>query len=213
MLRLLAKRNVDIGRERTRLVCRLHNALSELSPGGIAKEINASDVHGFLERVDPATVVEQVRFDLAVELLDDIERLDIQLKASHRRIRTAVTAANTSLTDIYGIGPIAAMLIGYSGDPTRFASADAYAAYNGTAPVEFSSGGRQTHRLSRRGNRRLNHALHLAALCQIRQTESAGRRYFDRKVDEGKTKKEALRALKRRISNTVYRHLFADTLR
>lgn len=214
VLRLLAKRNVDIGRERTRLVCRLHSSLAELSPGGIAKEINASDVHSFLHRVDPMTPVEQIRYDLAVELLADIERLDAQLKASHRRIRTAVAAANTSVTEIYGIGPIiAAMLIGYSGDPTRFASADTYAAYNGTAPVEFSSGGRQTHRLSRRGNRQLNHALHLAALCQIRQPSSEGRRYFDRKVDEGKTNKEALRALKRQISNRVYKHLVADTRR
>lgn len=212
VLRLLAKRNVDIGQQRTRLVCRLHNALAELSPGGIAKEINASEVDWFLAQLEPVTPVEQVRFDLAAELHDDICRLDTQLKESHRRIRTAVAAANTSVTDIYGIGPIiAAMLIGYSGDPTRFASADAYAAYNGSAPVEFSSGGRQTHRLSRRGNRRLNHALHLAALCQIRQPHSEGRRYFERKVDEGKTNKEALRALKRQISNRVWRHLLADT--
>ncbi len=213
-LRLLAKRNVDIGRQRTRLVCRLHAQLAELSPGGIAKEINTSDVDEFLAKVDPSSPVEQIRFDLAAELHDDICRLDAQLKASHRRIRTAVAAANTSVTDVYGIGPIiAAMLIGYTGDPTRFTSPDAYAAYNGTAPVEFSSGGRIAHRLSRRGNRRLNHALHLAALCQIRQTSSQGRRYFDRKLDEGKTKKEALRALKRQISNTVYRHLLADTRR
>ena len=98
-----------------------------------------------------------------------------------------------------------------TGDPARFTSRDAYAAYNGTAPIEYASGGRRRHRLSRRGNRRLNHALHLAALCQIRHPGSEGRRYFDRKLEEGKTKKEALRALKRQISNTVHRHLTADT--
>lgn len=172
------------------------------------------DVHRFLAHIDPVTAAEQVRFDLAVELLGDIERLDTQLKESHRRIRTAVAAADTSLTEIYGIGPIiAAMVIGYSGDPTRFTSADAYAAYNGTAPVEFSSGGRRAHRLSRRGNRQLNHAMHLAALCQIRQTSSEGRAYYERKLEQGKTKKEAIRALKRHISNRVYRHLIADTRR
>ena len=212
VLRLLAKRNIDIGRERTRLVCRLHAQLAELSPGGIAKELNTSDAYRFLDRIEPRSPVEQIRFDLAVELLADIEHLDTQPKESHRRIRTAVTAANTSVTDVFGIGPIiAAMLIGYTGDPARFASRDSYAAYNGTAPIEYSSGGRSKHRLSRRGNRRLNHALHLAALCQIRQTSSQGRAYFERKLDEGKTKKEALRALKRQISNTVYRHLVADT--
>ena len=90
---------------------------------------------------------------------------------------------------MFGVGPIiAAMLIGYTGDIGRFANRDHYAAYNGTAPVEFSSGGRTVHRLSQRGNRQLNHALHMAAICQLRQPHSEGRAYFDRKVAEGKTK-------------------------
>src|SRR5690606_34562076 len=107
----------------------------------------------------------------------------------------------------------AAMLIGFSGDITRFANRDRYAAYNGTAPVEFSSGGRTVHRLSTRGNRNVNNALHIAAICQLRQPHSEGRAYFDRRVAENKTPKEALRALKRQISNTVYRHLVADAAR
>ena len=186
----------------------------ELAPGGIAKEINASDVDRFLATIEPATPVEQIRYDLAVELLDDIRRLDAQLKDSHRRIRQAVLASRTSVTEIYGIGPIiAAMVIGFSGDIARFANRDAYAAYNGTAPVEFSSAGRTVHRVSQRGNRQLNHALHMAAICQIRQRHSEGRRYFERRVAEGKTKKEALRALKRQVSNRVYRHLLADAAR
>ena len=102
------------------------------------------------------------------------------------------------------------MLIGYSGDPTRFATAGHYAAYNGTAPVEFSSGGRTVHRLSRRGNRRLNHALHFAAITQIRQPHSQGRAFYDRKLAEGHTPREAIRALKRRLSDVVWRHLVAD---
>ena len=211
VLRLLAKRNTDIGNQRCRLVSRLHSLLVELAAGGIAKEINASDVDRFLAEVTPTTPSEQTRFDLAVELLDDIRRLDNQLKVSHRRIRVAVTASATTVTDLFGIGPIiAAALIGYTGDIGRFRDRDRYAAYNGTAPVEFSSGGRTVHRLSQRGNRQLNHALHMAAICQLRQPHSAGRAYFDRKVAEGKTKKEALRALKRQISNAVYRQLILD---
>ena len=133
---------------------------------------------------------------------------------SHKRIRDAVRASATSLTDLFGVGPVlAAMLIGYTGDATRFRSRDQYAAYNGTAPVEFSSAGRVVHRLSRRGNRKLNHAIHLVAICQIRQPHSDGRAYFDRKVAEGKTKKEALRALKRHVSNAVYRQLIIDAER
>jgi transposase len=192
----------------------MHSLLAELTGGGIAKEINASDVDRFLETFSPATPVARVRYDLVVELLDDIRRLDNQLKVSHKRIRDAVRASGTSLTDLFGVGPIfAAILIGNTGDATRFHSRDHYAAYNGTAPVEFSSAGRVVHRLSRRGNRRLNHAIHMVAICQLRQPHSEGRAYFDRRVAEGKTKKEALRALKRHVSNAVYRRLLADARR
>jgi transposase len=214
VLRLLAKRNLDIGKHRTRVVCRLHASLADLAPGGIAKELNASDAIGLLAKLQATNPVEQARHDLAVELLEDVRRLDAQLKESHRRIRAAVRASGTSLTEVFGVGPIiACALIGYTGDVRRFCNRDQFAAYNGTAPVELSSGGRVVHRLSQRGNRRLNHAIHLAAICQIRQPHSDGRAYFDRKVGEGKTKKEALRALKRHVSNAVYRQLVIDAQR
>jgi transposase len=105
------------------------------------------------------------------------------------------------------------MVIGSTGDIGRFANRDRYAAYNGTAPVEFSSGGRTVHRLSQRGNRNLNHALHMAVICQLRHPGSDGRVYFDRRLAEGRTKKEALRSLKRHVSNAVYRQLTADAAR
>ena len=109
------------------------------------------------------------------------------------------------------MGPIIArQLIGYSGDVRRFPNRDAFASYNGTAPIELSSGGRVVHRLSLRGNRQLNHAIHIAAISQIRQSHSEGRAYFERKVAEGKTKKEAIRSLKRQVSNAVYRQLILD---
>lgn len=211
VLRLLAKRNMDIGNHRTRVVCRLHALLAELAPGGMAKEMYVSDADVFMAKLRPETPAQQMRFDLALELLDDVRRLDAQLKESHRRIRVAIKASGTSLTEIYGVGPIiAATLIGYSGDVTRFASRDTYASYNGTAPIEFSSGGRIVHRVSTRGSRKLNHALHIAAVTQIRNPGVEGRIYFERKVAEGKTKKEALRSLKRHISNAVYRQLILD---
>ena len=211
VLRLLAKRNMDIGNHRTRVVCRLHALLAELAPGGIAKEMYVSEADVFMAKLRPETPAQQMRFDLALELLDDVRRLDIQLKESHRRIRVAIKASGTSLTELYGVGPIiAATLIGYSGDVTRFASRDTYASYNGTAPIEFSSGGRIVHRVSTRGSRKLNHALHIAAITQLRNPGTPGRIYFERKVAEGKTKKEALRSLKRHISNAVYRQLVLD---
>jgi len=211
VLRLLAKRNMDIGSHRTRVVSRLHALLAELAPGGIAKKMNVSDAETFMANLCPETPAQQMRFDLALELLDDVRRLDAQLKESHRRIGVAVKASGTSLTELYGVGPVnAATLIGYSGDITRFANRDTYASYNGTAPIEFSSGGRIVHRVSTRGSRKLNHAIHMAAVTQIRNSGTPGRIYFERKVAEGKTKKEALRSLKRQTSNAVYRQLIFD---
>jgi len=92
----------------------------------------------------------------------------------------------------------------------RFPSRDHFAACNGTAPVEVSSGEKKIYRLSLRGNRRLNHAIHMAAITQIRHKHSDGRGYYERKIAEGKTHKEALRCLKRRISDALYARLRAD---
>ena len=112
---------------------------------------------------------------------------------------------------MHGVGPImAAYLIGYTGDIARFPSAGHYARYNGTAPIDASSGSHIRHRLNPDGNRQLNHALHVAALGQISH-DTAGRAYYLRKQAEGHSRKEALRALKRRISDAVYRQLLADT--
>jgi transposase len=212
VLRLLSKRNWDLGRQRARVVCRLHSLFSEVAPGGIAKEMYVSDAETLLAKVNPESPAQQMRIDVILELLDDVRRLDAQTKESHRRIRLAVKASGTSVTEVYGVGPVhAASLIGYSGDIARFANRDAYASYNGTAPIEFSSGGRTVHRLSMRGSRRLNNTLLMAAVTQIRNPGTEGRIYFERKVAEGKTKKEALRSLKRQISNAVYRQLLLDT--
>jgi transposase len=93
---------------------------------------------------------------------------------------------------------------------SRFKNRDRFAAYNGTAPIEVSSGQRKVHRLSRRGNRRVNHAIHMAAVTQVRQPHSEGRAYYDKKLAEGKTRKEALRALKRQVSDAVFARLRAD---
>jgi transposase len=213
LLRLLAKRHLDLSNRRTRLVARLHALAVELSPGGIAKRLNSTDAGKFLAAVTPTDPVGRLRKDLIAELAADIAGLEAQIKQSERRIGDAVAASGTTLTDIFGIGPIiAAMLIGNSGDIRRFANRDRFAAYNGTAPIEFSSGGRVAHRVSHRGNRTLNHALHLAAICQLRHPGSDGRTYYERRVAEGKTGKEAVRALKRQLSNIAYRHLVADAI-
>jgi transposase len=211
VLRLLAKRNKELGSARTRTACRLHALLVELVPGGITKQITANRAAALLASVIPASPVEATRHALALEHLEDLRRIDEQMRASKRRISDAVKASGTTTTEVFGIGPVgAAIAVGQTRDVSRFADRDRFAAYNGTAPIEVGSGGHPVHRLSRRGNRQLNHAMHMAAITQIRHAHSPGRAYYDRKLAEGKTKKEALRALKRRISDALYQRLVAD---
>lgn len=214
VLRLLAKRHLDLGHWRNKVCCRLHAHVNELLAGGISKEIVVAQASALLAGIHPVGVAALERHCQSLELVEDLTRIDEQLRTSRRRVEAAVVASGTTLTELFGVGPInAAILLGYTGDPLRFATHHHYAAYNGTAPVEFSSAGRTIHRLSLRGNRQLNHAIHMAAVTQVRHDHSPGRAYYDRKVKEDKTPKEALRALKRRISDVVYRRLVADARR
>jgi len=211
VLRLLAKRNKELGSSRTRTACRLHALLVELVAGGISKRITANSAAALLERVTPTDPVQATRHAMAMEHLEDLRRIDEQMRVSKKRIADAVKASGTSATEVFGIGPIgAAIAVGQTREVSRFAGRDHFAAYNGTAPIEVGSGDNHVHRLSRRGNRQLNHAIHMAAITQIRHAHSPGRAYYDRKLAEGKTKKKALRALKRRISDALYQRLLAD---
>jgi transposase len=118
------------------------------------------------------------------------------------------------VTGIFGAGPaVAAAVPGDAGDIARFPGKDHFAACNGTAPAGVSSGGRVTWRLSLRGNRRMNHAVHMAAVTQIRFSRSKGRAYFDKKINDGKTPKEALRALKRQVSDALCKQVKAGARR
>jgi hypothetical protein len=144
-------------------------------------------------------------------MLSDAAMLILSV-GQHVRIR--VYSAGTSLTSLFGVGPVtAATVIGDVRHVGRFASRDAFAAWNGTAPIEVSSGQRKVHRLSRRGNRRVSHAVHMAAVTQVSHRHSRGRAYYDKKLAEGKTPKEALRALKRQVSDAIYAALLADARR
>jgi hypothetical protein len=140
-----------------------------------------------------------------------MRRLDAQLRGTRKKLAAAVKVSGTTLTQVFGVGPvIAGTIIGDIADVSRFPGRGHFAAYNGTAPVEVSSGNRKVHRLSLRGNRRINHAIHMAAINWIRHKHSDGRAYYQRKLAEGKTRKEALRCPRRRISDAIYARLRAD---
>lgn len=213
LLRLLADQRTEIAQQRRQAVNRLHRHLRDLIAGGVPTSLSAAAASKALARVRPGDPVQAERKRIARQLIGDIRRLDRALDDNRQRTREAVAACGTTLTETFGISDVlAAKIIGHTGPINRFASADAYANYTGTAPIEVSSGGKVRHRLSRAGNRQLNSAIHLAAHVQ-RLHPGQGRDYYLRKIDEGKTPKEALRCLKRQVTKAVYRALKADAER
>jgi transposase len=214
VLKVWSKRYRDLGRMRTQVACRLHQVLCELVPGGVPGEITAGRAGQVLASITPAEAVEAARWELAAELTEDLRGADARIRETRKKAAAAVRAAGTCLTGLFGVGPvIAAAVIGDVRHVSRFPGRDHFAACNGTAPIEVSSGGRKACRLSRRGNRRLNHAIHMAAVTQIRYRHTKGRACYDKKLAEGKTTKEALRALKRQISDAIFACLQEDARR
>jgi transposase len=214
VMKVWIRRRRHLSRLRTKAANQLHAVLCELVPGGFPREITAPQAAVLLESLRVSTAADVARAQLAGEILDDLRRLDLQLHELRKRLTALVLASKTSVTDIFGVGPvIAAMVVGITGDVTRFPTVDRFAAYAGTAPVEVSSGPHKVFRLSRRGNRQLNHAIHMAAVTQIRNRHSEGHAYYQRKIAEGKSPRMALRALKRRITNTLYNAMISDARR
>jgi transposase len=207
-LRLLCDRREELTAQRTQAVCRLHRLPAGLTPGGMRRELTANKAQALLARIRPADEVGRVRVHIARDHLAGIGALDARLKFIAGQIAALVTTSGTTLTALFGVGPvIAGRLLAETADVARFATKDTFASYNGTAPIDASSGEQARHRLSRAGNRRINHALHMMAVTQIRYPGTAGRLYYEQKRREGKTPKEALRCLKRRLSDVACRQL------
>ena len=163
-----------------------------------------------LATVRPRDIAGKTRRRMAAEELADLVAVDAKLKKIKAELKAAVTARGSTLMEIHGVGPAgAARILADVGDVARFADRNRFASWTGTAPLDASSGEQIRHRLSRAGNRRMNHVLHIAAIVQLRH-DTEGRAYYRRKLAAGKTPMEALRCLKRRISDVIYRHLVAD---
>src|SRR5215208_1734613 len=209
-LRLLSERREDLVAERTRALNRLHALLRDLLPGGVAGKLSADSAARILRGIRPKGASARLRQRLASEVLRDVRTLDRKIAELNGRIEAEVEASGTTLAQIFGVGPIlAAKIIGTVGDVGRFPTKAHFASYAGTAPVEASSGKVVRHRLSLGGNRKLNYALHMVATSQAR-SDAPGGAYYRKKIEEGKSPKEALRCLKRRVSDAVYKSLVAD---
>jgi transposase len=210
VLRLLTNRREDLVAMRTQTINRLHRLLCDLVPAGAGRNLSAKSAAALLRQACPTGTAASTRNQLAADLIGDIGDLDRRIAAVQARIKTAVARSKTGLVELFGVGPVlAAKLLGEVGDVRRFPTKHHFATHTGTAPLEASSGQVIRHRLSRAGDRRLNHALHLMAIAQTRHP-TAGQAYYRRKRAEGKSSKEALRCLKRRLSDAVYRCLLAD---
>jgi transposase len=210
VLRMLVDRREELTKRRIQTVNRLQRLLSELTPGKVKKDITALQAKAILSSVRPRDLVGKTRKTLASEQLVEMVALDAKIKASTKELKILVLAQGSTLMDLVGVGPVvAARILADVGDVTRFADRNRFASWTGTAPLDASSGEHVRHRLSRAGNRKANHVIHIAAACQIR-LDTAGRAYYQRKLAAGKRPLEAMRCLKRRISDAIYRQLTAD---
>src|SRR5450755_4836692 len=211
VMRRLCGRRDELAHLRVQIVNRLHRLLTELIPGGAGKkDLSSAQARRMLAGVRPRDPAGATRRRLAMDLIGDLEAVDVKLKALKAELRIAVRGNGSTLMDLFGIGPAgAARLLVDVADVARFPSKNHFASWNGTAPLDASSGEQIRHRLSRAGDRRINHVLHIMAVVQLRN-DTLGRAYYRRKLAAGKTSMEALRALKRRLSDVVYRRLATD---
>ncbi|WP_338043761.1 transposase [Ornithinimicrobium flavum] len=147
---------------------------------------------------------------IAAEELAELVAVEAKVRKATAELKTLVLARDSHLMDLHGVGPVvAARILADVGDIARFADRRQFASWTGTAPLDASSGEQNRHRLSRAGNRRMNHMIHIGAVTHLR-LDTDGRAYYRRKRAEGKKPMEALRCLKRRISDAIYRQLVAD---
>lgn len=209
-LRAVVDHREDLVKTRTQTVNRLHVVLTKLVAGGAPAHLTAERAAALLRGVRPRDVAGRALRGLAIDLVDEIRHLDRRIIKAAGDIETAVSASQSTLAELHGIGVLTAgRILSRVGDIGRFRSAAAFASYTGTAPIEVSSGDLIRHRLSRAGDRQLNACLHIMALTQIR-SHPDGKAYYQRKRSEGKSSKEATRCLKRRLSDQVYRCMTRD---
>ena len=183
VLKVWSKRRRDLASSRTQIVCRLHAVLCELVPGGTPKKIIAAHAARLLGSITPPDAVAAARWELAAALIEDLRRIGRQLHGTGKKLDTAVPGQQDQPDRAVRGRP------GHRPPPSSARSAtcpvsknrDHFAACNRTAPIEVSSRQRKASaKLSRRGNRRHGHAIHMAAVTQIRYRHSPGRAYYDK---------------------------------
>jgi transposase len=209
-LRLLTDRRQDLVARRTQCFNRLHVLLADLLPGQVRRGLSSDEAAALLRQVRAPTGANSTRRQLARDVLQEVRTVERDISQLDTQLEAAILASGTSVLKLHGVGiAVAAILLGHIGDIRRFPTAGHFATYRGVAPLEASSGDVIRHRLSRLGDRQLNAALYIMALTQAR-SHPLGQAYYQRKQAEGHSKAEALRCLKRRLADVVYRCLRRD---
>ena len=213
VLRVLVDRRRALGEDHTRMVSQLHHLLLELIPGGAKKDLSAAQAKKLLATVRPRDVAGKARRRVAAELVADLERIYARKKAANKELSQLLAATGTTLTGLHGIGPSGpARLLVEVGDITPVP---------GQQPLRLMDRDRADRRLvrgpraaslSRGGNRQINRVLNIMATAQLRNP-TEGHAFFDRTKARGKTSNEAMRLLKRRLSDIVFRTMLADAAR
>jgi transposase len=209
-LKLLCDFRAQLLAERTRIANRLHADLVSIRPG-YERQIRNLGSSVQLDRAERLLAGDpRVQALLARRRIAQLRRQDAEIKQANRDLKDRVRDSGTGLPRLTGIGDLtAARIIGEVGEIDRIASKSRFARLNGTAPIPASTGATNRHRLNPGGNRRLNHALHMIALTQARMDPRA-HAYIERRRAEGRTRRDAVRALKRHLSDVVYQQLRAD---
>jgi transposase len=211
-LRMLTDRREALTRRRMQTVNRLQSLLAEPLPGQATRDITALQAKKILASVRPRDIAGKTRRRIAAEERSELTTIDTKDQGANAELKALVLARGSRLMDLPGVGPVVAARILAVGDITRFADRNRFASWTGTAPLDASCGEQNRHRLSRAGNRRMNHMIHIAAVTQLR-LNGPGRSSYRHKRAAHKKPMEAMRCLSRRNSDAIYRQLLADAAR
>src|SRR5919106_229462 len=211
-LKLLSDHRDQLVRARTRVINRTHIDLVISHPGYEKRIPKLTSKKNQSAALTLLRGDRSVRADLIRDRIGEIRRLNKKIADVGKQLAGKVKESGTTLTALQGISFIlAAKILGEVGHPARIRSKGAFAMLSGTAPLEASSGATKRHRLNRGGNRQLNYALHMMARARLRHDDDT-KAYVARRQTEGKSDKEAVRCLKRHLSNLVFRQLVVDLI-
>ena len=210
-LKLLSDHRDQLIRVRTQLINRTHKNLVISHPGYEKRIPKLKSKKALKAAIAMLRSDRSVRADLIRDRIAEIRRLDEKAIAVEKQIPIKIVESGTGLIQLRGIGFIsAAKILGEVGDLRRLRSKGAFAMLTGTEPLEASSGRTKRHRLNRGGNRQLNFALHMMAIARCRGDDDT-KTYVGRLRAAGKSDKEAMRCLKRQLSNVVFRQLISES--